>query len=103
MRARALLCIALPDISVVQYHGSVMQNVKEVMAETHRIAALLLDTKGPEIRTGKLKEGTVTLTKGQEFTIIPDYSIVGDATRVGVQYPNIAKVVKPGERCVMLR
>ena len=76
-----------------------MTMVKEVSAETHLICALLLDTKGPEIRTGKLKDGKdVNLVKGQEMLIIPDEKLVGDNHRVGVQYPNMAKVLRPGWR-----
>ncbi len=47
-----------------------------------RTAAILLDTKGPEIRTGKLKDGKdVELVEGQTFTFqTTDPNFLGDAT-----------------------
>ncbi|WP_256702088.1 pyruvate kinase, partial [Aeromonas sp. RU39B] len=38
-------------------HGNRIRNLREVMTETGRKAAILLDTKGPEIRTMKLEGG----------------------------------------------
>lgn len=85
-----------------KYHGNTISLLREVMQETKRVCAILLDTKGPEIRTGKLRDGTpVALTKGQEYTIIPDPNVLTDNTRCGVTYTNIAKVVKPGGSILM--
>ena len=48
--------------------------VKEVRQETGIPVALLLDTKGPEIRTGTLKGGQkVLLTEGQSFVLTTDF------------------------------
>jgi len=56
-----------------------------------------VDTKGAEIRTGLLKEGKeVLLEKGQKFSLIPDISVIGDNTRVGIDYKNLSKLIKPG-------
>ncbi len=46
-------------------HLVTLQNVREACRQTGKLCAILLDTKGPEIRTGKLKTGsTVQLTVG---------------------------------------
>ena len=51
-------------------HGARINAIREVMKETGKKVAILLDTKGPEIRTIKLEGGQdVTLEAGQEFTI----------------------------------
>ncbi|MGL6153982.1 MAG: pyruvate kinase, partial [Cetobacterium sp.] len=51
-------------------HGVRRENLKEAMALTGKRAAVLLDTKGPEIRTIKLEGGNdVSLVAGQDFTI----------------------------------
>ena len=60
--------------------------------------ALLLDTKGPEIRTGMLVSGKndkLTIEEGQTFTFVND-DITGDNTKVSVSYKNLYKDVKVG-------
>ncbi|GAB6263808.1 pyruvate kinase PykF [Photobacterium sp. R1] len=78
-------------------HGQRIQNVREVMAQTGKPVAILLDTKGPEIRTIKLEGGAdVPLTAGQEFTFTTDTAVVGNKDRVAVTYPGFAKDLVAG-------
>jgi pyruvate kinase len=59
----------------------------------------MLDTKGPEIRTGKLENGEdVKLVKGQVYTFTTDYSFVGNSSKGAISYANITKVTRPGDR-----
>lgn len=70
--------------------------LKSVREEVKKPIAILLDTKGPEIRTGVLKNGSkVTLKEGEQF-ILTSEEIEGDETRVSQTYPQLAKDVKPG-------
>lgn len=70
--------------------------LKSVREEVKKPIAILLDTKGPEIRTGLLKNGEkVRLETGAEFTLTAE-EIQGDETRVCQTYPALAKDVKPG-------
>ena len=46
-----------------------MQMVRDAAMITNRPIALMLDTKGPEVRLGLFKEGKVLLEQGQEFTL----------------------------------
>lgn len=62
--------------------------------------ALLLDTKGPEIRTGKFGPKEVTLVEGNEFTLVND-EILGDETKVSVSYKELYKDVKKGNRILI--
>ena len=63
--------------------------------------ASLLDTKGPEIRTGKLKDGKkVTLKEGDLYTLTTE-EIVGDETRGYINYAGLAEDVKPGDRILI--
>ena len=56
-----------------QEHGNRIKNVREVCAESGKQCAILLDTKGPEIRTIKLEGGNdVDLVAGQTFTFTTD-------------------------------
>lgn len=46
----------------------------------------MLDTKGPEIRTGMLKDKTVTFKTGQKLKILTDYTVKGDETQIACSY-----------------
>ena len=79
-------------------HGARISNIREVMKETGKKVAILLDTKGPEIRTIKLEGGQdVTLEAGQEFTITTDKSVVGNKSIVAVTYAAFATDLKVGD------
>lgn len=78
-------------------HGARITNIREVMAETGINVAILLDTKGPEIRTIKLENGNdVSLVAGQEFTFTTDQSVIGNNERVAVTYPGFAHDLSVG-------
>lgn len=78
-------------------HGDRITNLRTVMKNTGKDLAILLDTKGPEIRTIKLDNGDdVTLTAGQEFTFTTDISVVGNVNTVAVTYPGFANDLSAG-------
>ncbi|MCL6350942.1 pyruvate kinase PykF [Pectobacterium polaris] len=78
-------------------HGQRIKNLRAVMGKTGKQAAILLDTKGPEIRTMKLENGAdVTLTAGQTFTFTTDQSIVGNKDRVAVTYAGFTEDLSVG-------
>ncbi len=77
-------------------HGARMKTVKEVREELNIPVAILLDTKGPEIRTGKFKDPEVLLEDGQEF-IITTRDVLGDATICSVSYEGMAKDLVVGD------
>ncbi|WP_422459096.1 MULTISPECIES: pyruvate kinase PykF [unclassified Endozoicomonas] len=83
-------------------HGARIARLREVMAETGKRVAILLDTKGPEIRTVKLHSGDdVMLSAGQEFTLTTDASVIGDSTRVAVTYAGLTDDLKPGNTVLL--
>ncbi|SCC18806.1 pyruvate kinase PykF [Gilliamella intestini] len=83
-------------------HGNRIKNLREVMQETGLKAAIMLDTKGPEIRTIKLEGGNdVSLVAGQTFTFTTDKTVVGNAQRVAVTYDGFAHDLKPGNRVLV--
>ena len=69
--------------------------VKQAREEVNMPVALLLDTQGPEIRTGKLEEAPALLKAEEEFTLVNE-DIIGDNTKVSVTYKDLYKDVKPG-------
>lgn len=73
-----------------------MDLLKEVRRELKRPVAILLDTKGPEIRTGLLEGGEkVTLQAGETFTLT-SREIVGNDKICSQTYERLSSDVKPG-------
>ena len=78
-----------------------MDLLKAVREEIGKPIAILLDTKGPEIRTGVLKDGKkVMLEAGEMFTLTTE-EIEGDAKKVSITYDGLAEDVEPGKRILI--
>ena len=78
-----------------------MDLLKKVRAELKKPIAMLLDTKGPEIRTGKLEGGRkVVLQEGQEFTLTTK-QMVGNNQICYQTYENLPRDLKPGDRVLI--
>lgn len=73
---------------------------KRIREELNLPLPLLLDTKGPKIRIGKFEKGEVTLKQGNSFVLVND-DIIGDETKVTVDYKNLYKDVKKGGRILL--
>jgi pyruvate kinase len=80
-----------------EYHQETLDNLRAAMENTGILCAVMLDTKGPEIRTGFLKDAKpIQLKQGKEITISTDYSIKGDENMICMSYKKLAEDVKPG-------
>ena len=77
-------------------HKGRMDLVKKLREELNMPTAILLDTKGPEIRTGKFDVPEVFLEEGQTFTITMK-DVMGNKERCTVSYKGLANDVKPGD------
>ena len=83
-------------------HGARIETIRDIAEELQKNVAILLDTKGPEIRTVKLEGGNdVELEAGQEFTLSTDQTIVGDNTIVAVTYENFTKDLSVGNTVLL--
>ncbi|MDO4320897.1 MAG: pyruvate kinase [Lachnospiraceae bacterium] len=72
-------------------------DLKSVREEMRKPIAILLDTKGPEIRTGLLKNGgKVRLEEGAEFVLTSE-ELLGDETKVCQTYPQLSEDVSAGD------
>lgn len=88
------------------YHGAGMDRVREASRLEGVPVGILLDTKGPEIRTGTVRDGgTVLLEKGREIEVVAEadarklYGEAGaftDASRITVSYGALAEDIVPG-------
>lgn len=73
-----------------------MDLLKEVRKELKVPVAILLDTKGPEIRTGELKDHKkVTLKENQTF-VLTTSEVEGDNERVSITYKGLPQDVTAG-------
>ena len=76
-------------------HKGRIDLVKKVREELGQPTAILLDTKGPEIRTGQFDAPEVLLEEGQTFTITMK-DVMGNKEMCTVSYKGLAKDVEPG-------
>ena len=78
-----------------------MDMLKSVREEVGRPVAILLDTKGPEIRTGLLKGGKkVTLEAGQKFVLTTEI-VEGDSEKVSISYDGLPDDVEVGTKILI--
>lgn len=77
-------------------HQQKIDLVKRVREKEKLPIAIMLDTKGPEYRIKTFKDKKVTLADGDTF-IFTTEDVVGDETRVSVNYPNLTKELKIGD------
>eukprot|EP00285_Hemiselmis_virescens_P006543 CAMPEP_0173378830 /NCGR_PEP_ID=MMETSP1356-20130122/1951_1 /TAXON_ID=77927 ORGANISM="Hemiselmis virescens, Strain PCC157" /NCGR_SAMPLE_ID=MMETSP1356 /ASSEMBLY_ACC=CAM_ASM_000847 /LENGTH=492 /DNA_ID=CAMNT_0014332033 /DNA_START=79 /DNA_END=1557 /DNA_ORIENTATION=+ len=87
-----------------EYHAQTISNVRTAMG-TNNVCAIMLDTKGPEIRSGKLAGGVdVQLEQGSEFTLKyfeddpKGLEHKGDATWVCQDYARLAQKIAVGKQ-----
>jgi len=77
-------------------HRERMNLVKKLREKYNKPIAIILDTKGPEIRTGKFNNGKVELKQGSKFTVYCNENILGDETKCSISYDKLYEDVKPG-------
>lgn len=76
-------------------HGNRIRNIREVVKETGKNIAILLDTKGPEVRLGEFENGVETYEKGDMVTIVRE-KILGTHEKFHIQCPEIFDDVEVG-------
>ncbi|MGP4078267.1 pyruvate kinase [Pseudalkalibacillus sp. R45] len=81
-------------------HGARIKNIRQAAEKTGKTVAILLDTKGPEIRTGTLENGEVDLKAGQDL-IVSMEEVSGDDTKISVTYPGLVDDVKVGSTILL--
>ena len=77
-------------------HAGRINLVKELAKKNNKQIAVMLDTKGPEIRTGKFEPKKVELQAGDNFVIYSGEEVIGDTTKCSVTYAGLAKDVVAG-------
>lgn len=81
-------------------HKKRIDTIKKLRDDLDEPIAIMLDTKGPEIRIKTFKDGMIRIEQGQDFTLTSE-DVEGDETRVSVTYKDIAKDLKANDRVLI--
>ena len=81
-------------------HKKRMDAIRAASAKTGIPVAIVLDTKGPEIRLGAFRDGYANLEEGQHLILTTD-EMFGDQHKVSVSYKNLAKEVTVGDHILL--
>ncbi|MBM4762536.1 pyruvate kinase [Bacillus sp. B15-48] len=81
-------------------HGQRIKNIREAAKKTGKNVAILLDTKGPEIRTHNMTDGAITLQTGQEV-IVSMTEVLGTVEKFSVTYDKLIEDVHVGAKILL--
>ncbi len=91
------MCVARVNLS----HGSISEHtqriklIRKAASDVDTNVAIMIDTKGIEVRTGKLEDGSVVLEPGSEFRLYAD-NRMGDQQGVSITYQELYQQVSVG-------
>lgn len=77
-------------------HRQRAEHVREAARQTGRAVAIMADLQGPKIRVGKFEQGKTFLEPGQPFILDANCQI-GNDERVGLDYRDLPRDLKPGD------
>src|SRR5690554_5251313 len=81
-------------------HAQWIERIRQASAETDVPVAILLDSKGPEIRLKTFADGEITLEPDQCF-VLTTREVEGDCAQVSVNHPGLPGDVKPGGKILI--
>ncbi|MGE7120120.1 pyruvate kinase [Peribacillus sp. NPDC046944] len=81
-------------------HAARIRNIREASEKTGKQVAILLDTKGPEIRTNNMENDSIELTAGKEVTISMQ-EVLGTPERFSITYEGLLYDVQAGSRILL--
>ncbi|WP_018921711.1 pyruvate kinase [Salsuginibacillus kocurii] len=81
-------------------HATRIKHIRAAAKEAGKTVGILLDTKGPEVRTRTMKDGGVELEKGQSLIVTPE-DIEGTSERIAVTYEGLADDLNIGSKILL--
>lgn len=81
-------------------HAARIKNIREAASKTGKTVAILLDTKGPEIRTHQFENGVAELVAGNEV-VVSMKEVLGTAEKFSITYPGLIHDVHVGSRILL--
>ncbi len=84
----------------LEEHKARLERIRKAAASLETMVAIMIDTRGIEVRTGKIPAGAIELVSGGNFSLYTD-GRPGDEKGVSVTYQRLALEVNPGD-CILL-
>lgn len=81
--------------------GNRIKIVKEINSESNKYIGLMLDTRGPEIRTGYLKNGRCEITQGSKIRVTMDEDYLGDENKIAISYSGLYDDIPVGGKILI--
>ena len=81
-------------------HSEMFAKIDAARSRSGKYVATILDTKGPEIRLKKFRDGKIDLHTGDPFTLTTE-DIEGTQNRVSITYADLPKDLKNGDRVLI--
>jgi pyruvate kinase len=81
-------------------HKARIDNIRKTAKKLDKNIGILLDTKGPEIRTNDMKDGSITLVRGQDI-IVSMNEVEGTTDKFSVTYKDLINDVDTGDRILL--
>ena len=81
-------------------HGARIKNIREAVKKTGKQVAILLDTKGPEIRTNNMENGTIEMVSGTNC-IISMTEVLGTPEKFSITYEGLIHDVSAGSTILL--
>lgn len=81
-------------------HKKRIDTIKQVRQKLQKPVAIMLDTKGPEVRLGSFKDGTAEIKAGDKYTLTIE-DVLGDNTRCSITYKELPNEVSKGTRILI--
>lgn len=81
-------------------HGERIKNIREAAKLTGKTVAILLDTKGPEIRTHNMQDGSIELKAGDNV-IVSMLEVEGSVEKFSITYPGLIDDIHIGSKILL--
>jgi pyruvate kinase len=81
-------------------HGARIQNIRTAAEKTGKTVGILLDTKGPEIRTNNMENGAIELERGSE-AIVSMQEVLGTPEKFSITYDSLIDDVEVGSKILL--
>jgi pyruvate kinase len=83
------------------WHARTIRRLRAAARRLGRSVAVIADLPGPKIRTGPLRGGGPVMLRAGGTVRLTGRDEPGDASRLGIAYPRLARDVRPGDRVLL--